>query len=243
MTQNKLSTAEQVYADLRALILNGTLRAAQNLRATALKNEYGFGLTPLREALNRLNTEHLVVSNFNQGFRVADISLSELEDLGRTRILLETAMLTEAMERGDDAWESAIVAAHYQLGKLDPPSYDADDAAMTLWEQRHEAFHEALFSTCQSPWLRRLANTIDAQRKRYHRNILLGVGEMAQSDLCNVVNARLAQIMGLQPHTELMEAVLARDIERACTLQTKHVALTSEAYLSIKKLLNEQRAA
>lgn len=243
MTSDKQSNAERVYADLRALILNGTLRAGQNLRATVLKEEYGFGLTPLREALNRLNTEHLVVSNFNQGFRVAGMSLSELEDLGRTRIMLETAMLTEAIEHGDDAWEGAVVAAHYQLGKLDPPAYDANDRTMAQWNQRHEAFHAALFSACRSSWLWRLTETIGAQRQRYQRNILLGVGELAQSDLSRIVNDRLAQIMGLPPHTELMEAALARDVDRACKLQTEHVALTSEAYLSFQKLVTEKHTA
>lgn len=236
---NRKSSAEQVYTTLRDLILRGKLRAGQSLRSAELKAEYGFGLTPLREALNRLQVERLVVSVFNQGFRVADVTLEEIADLGRTRSMLESEMLSESIRCGGEDWENTIVAAHYQLSKMDPPSQDADDQYMTAWEQRHDAFHDALVSACTSPWLNHLAHGISAQYQRCHRNVLLDMAEIAQSHsrATEPIRSKLAQVMGLKAHTVLMDAALARDLARADELLNQHVLLTSEVYLSFQKLI------
>ena len=245
MLQNKKSSAEVVYTTLRDLILRGQLRAGQSLRSAELKDTYGFGLTPLREALNRLHVEKLVVSVFNQGFRVASVTLEEIADLGRTRALIEAEMLMESMASGGEDWESAIVSAHYQLSKTSPPTLDTDDAQMTAWEHRHDAFHAALLSACTSPWLNQLAQTIAAQHQRCHRNILLEAAEIGagQARAIQMINAKLAQVMGLGAHTELMEAVLERDTQRSIDLLGQHVRLTSDVYLSFQKLILEHRAA
>ena len=58
-----------------------------------------------------------------------------------------------------------------------------------------------------------------------------------------MINAKLAQVMGLGAHTELMEAVLERDTQRSIDLLGQHVRLTSDVYLSFQKLILEHHAA
>lgn len=241
----KQSNSEQVYERLRNLILDGDLPAGTPLRASMLASEYGFGLTPLREALTRLQSECLVTANFNRGFKVAESSIEELTDLGRVRSLIETQMLIEAMERGAEEWESAIVAAHYQLSKTPVPALSSDRDIIAAYDERHDAFHRALTSACQSEWLNRLAEQIGAQLQRYHRNTLadarsaVGKNAALRQDIETTLNA----VMGVECHTNLMDVVLERDAEKSTALMREHVQLTSHAYLKLQELVAEHKAA
>lgn len=239
------STAARVYDEMRALILDGRLRAGQSLRASALSEEYGFGLTPLREALNRLSTEHLVISSFNHGFQVAGMSEAELEDIERSRALVEAEMLAEAMASGGEPWEGRVVAAHYQLGKQPVPDHRASEAAIDQWALRHKAFHDALLSGCRSVWLGNMAALIGAQLQRYHRNILRDVIELARNspELARAVDAQLADVMGLAEHTALMDAALSGDIAAARARMVEHARLSLRAYRSFHRQVEERRAA
>ncbi|MCR4264954.1 GntR family transcriptional regulator [Nitratireductor sp. ZSWI3] len=100
---------------LRRDIVSGVLAPDAPLRLMALSKRYDIGYTPLREALSRLEATGLVVLQPNRGYRVAPVSLTELEDLEQARSVVETALLEDAIACGDLAWESGIVAAHHKL--------------------------------------------------------------------------------------------------------------------------------
>ncbi|WP_170560272.1 GntR family transcriptional regulator [Ruegeria atlantica] len=235
------SAAEEVYGQLRQMILRGELSDGQSLKAAALQSEFGFGTTPLREALNRLSAEQLVVNSFNHGFRVAPITLDELRDLDRTRLLLETEMLVSSIRDGDEDWEGRIVASHYQLAKHRPPGLDATSEATEKWAARHQSFHEALISASGSHWMNTLLEQIETQRTRYHRYILVRAKQVAaeQPEVRDVVNEKLSKVMGIAVHTPLMEATLDREERKARDLMTEHINLTSDAYQSIQSLFPE----
>ena len=73
----------------------------------------------MREALTRLLGEALVTSEGQRGFRVAPASLEDFHDLTEVRQLVETEALRQSIARGDEAWESQIVAAFYRLSKVE----------------------------------------------------------------------------------------------------------------------------
>ncbi|SEO98100.1 DNA-binding transcriptional regulator, GntR family [Salinihabitans flavidus] len=239
------STSESVYDRLRAMILAADLPAGTTLRPSALRDDYGFGLTPLREALKRLQSEYLVTAQFNHGFRVADTTLPELEEIGQARAMLDTEMLLTAMRQGGEDWEGAVVAAHYQLGKLAPPDMATDAETLAAWETRHSAFHTALTSACTSVWLNRMADFLSAQMRRYHSNILADLQRAAARDPALVAPADriLGDVMGLDHHSRLMEAALARDPAPAARLMREHVDLAARAYIGLQRLLTQSSAA
>ena len=80
-----------------------------------LSERYGMGFSPLREALNRLQSERLVTAESLRGFRVSPLSLAEFEDAFRRRLLIESEALRLSIAAGDDGWAAAIVAALYAL--------------------------------------------------------------------------------------------------------------------------------
>ncbi len=231
--QENGTKTEIAYRILRTDILMTRLQPGAPLRVDLLSKTYDVGRTPLREALSRLEAERLVVAISNRGFTVAPVSRAGLEDLTKARTVVEIPLLLEAMQRGGAEWESAIVTAHYRLSRCKTILEDSSDLAVDAWMERHEAFHAALLSAAQSSWLMRFRATISDQLQRHYRFLAFApalraaAGETAGYE---EAMAALHKAQSIGPHTELMEAVLDRNAERARLLMAEHFGYPLEVY-------------
>jgi len=215
---NARTLANQAQDLLRRDILSGTLAPGERLRTKDLQARYGLGLSPLRESLQRLSAEGMVVNDAQRGFAVAPVSVAELRDLTVARTALESTMLPMAMQLGGADWEGDIVAAFHRLSRTPLPNDPAAMADASLWELRHRSFHHALVAGCGSPWLLRLHGQLVDQSERYRKiRILHHLESQAQ---VRDVNAE---------HQAVMEAVLRRDAAQAVALMTQHLVATSDA--------------
>ncbi len=61
----------------------------------------------------------MVTTEHARGFRVAAVSCRELAELCELRILIEGEALRRSTQFGDRAWEGRVVAAFYQLDRID----------------------------------------------------------------------------------------------------------------------------
>src|SRR5690606_33151118 len=130
---------------------------------------YGIGPSPLREALQRLAAEGLVIVNSNRGFQVAPLDPREFVDLNRARVAIETAALRLSIEMGDGDWEAGVVAAAYSLAKQDELLVRGELKDFVLWEQLNNRFHTALVAACGSRWLLKHRGMLQQQCERYRR--------------------------------------------------------------------------
>src|SRR5207237_1617881 len=92
---------DNVYENLRSDILNCRLAPGDDMREQDLAERYAVSRQPVREALLRLEREHLVTVQPRQGYRVNPISLADARDLLRFRLALEPACVAEAIEHAD----------------------------------------------------------------------------------------------------------------------------------------------
>ena len=215
---NARTLANQAQELLRRDILSGTLAPGERLRTKDLQARYGLGLSPLRESLQRLSAEGMVVNDAQRGFAVAPVSVAELRDLTVARTALESTMLPMAMQLGSADWEGDIVAAFHRLSLTPMPNDPAALVDASLWELRHRSFHHALVAGCGSPWLLRLHGQLVDQSERYRKiPILHHLESQAQ---VRDVNAE---------HQAVMDAVLRRDAAQAVALMTQHLVATSDA--------------
>ena len=113
---------ERAYLSLRHDVVCGKLAPGERLRVEHLKDQYEVGAGTLREALSLLVSDALVTSEGQRGFRVAPISLADLEDVTNTRVMLETEALRQSIRRGDAKWETALVQSSNRLIKRIPAS-------------------------------------------------------------------------------------------------------------------------
>ena len=197
------------YNRLRDDIITRKLLPGAKLRIEELREAYQIGASPLREALNRLAGEGFVTVEEQRGFRVAPVSLDDLQDLSRMRTMLECEALRESIRNGSDEWEANLIAAHHRLQKAEQ-SYGRD---LAEWEQRNGEFHEALVACCSSAWLLRLRHILYEQHKRYRFISILAHEENRDVH---------------QEHLKIMEAALSRDVESACKATEYHIRRTME---------------
>ena len=185
------------------------------LKTNELCQTLSVSLSAVREALARLTSEGLVVAEPQRSYRAAPISAAELRDLTDVRAQIEGACLERAIARGDVGWEAQLVAALHRLSRT-PEREPSDPQRMNeAWSAAHAAFHEALVCACDSPWLLRLRAALYAQSERYRR---LSVPLAVARDLNG-------------EHHDLMAAAVAHDAERARSLLTQHLDLTTRVLL------------
>ena len=203
--------SEHAFTELRQDILSGHLEPGSKLRIEQLRIQYGVGSTPLREALSRLSSEGLVQIEQLKGFRVAAVTMAELEELSDLRVLIEADAMRRAVRYGDEAWEGGIVAAFYHLDRLEQRFNrgeipDADD-----WAERNRAFHEALVAGANSQWLLRLRRQLFDHFERYRRYARARLSvEPVRRDLSH-------------EHRAMMEAALGRRGDELAELMSEHI--------------------
>lgn len=228
--QTKMETA---YRALRRDILAARLSPGAPLRIATLCKDYGFGWTPLREALSRLEAERLVTAVSNRGFAVAPVSLRELADLSKARIPVEAALLEESIRRGGSDWEAGVVTAHYRLSRCGVPAAELSEAALNDWVEKHQAFHESLLAAADAAWLKHFYGQIWGQLSRHHifltvRPTLKAMARDGDGQAAAV--AALQDAMALDQHTRLMELSLDRDAKGALALMKQHVTAAADAF-------------
>ena len=214
-----MTLADTAYAALRRDIVTGALAPGQPLRMAMLCERYSMGMSPLREALNRLQSDRLVDVISLKGFSVARLSPGEMADTTLSRILIEAEALRLSIRLGGDNWETATVAALPALSLQSQRAEAGDPADRDRLEERHHAFHRALISACDSRWLLGFFETLYAESERY-RSQSLGARQ--------AVNGRDIAA----EHRAIAEAALARDADHATDLLAEHYRRTEAAVLA-----------
>lgn len=203
---------ERAYREIRRDIRDGTLAPDTALRLAGLRQRFGVGFTPLREAMMRLVTERFVLVAGQKGFRVAPATEADLADLLETRVRLELLLVPEAIARGDDHWEASVLATFHMLSRrpaLDPVTGHIAPA----WAAAHEQFHRALVEAAPGVRMKWIWLWLFEHSERY-RALMARAGGRPGDDR--------------QAHERLLQAVLTRDVAAAASACTEH----GEAFLA-----------
>lgn len=199
--------ASAAYERLRREIIGGTFPAGRKLHIRRLCERYQMGLSPVREALNRVSRDGLVRQNDLRGFSVAPMSLEDLCDLTLTRCWLNELALRRSIAEGGAAWEEGVVLAFHRFSRSPPPEPDATEAARDTHENAHRAFHASLIAACGSARLQAYCEQLFDAADRY-RNLKLP--------------QQLQERRKHNEHRVIMDAVLARDADKAVALLSAH---------------------
>jgi GntR family carbon starvation induced transcriptional regulator len=196
---------------LRTDILLCRLRPNTRLRMEDLRERYGMSISPLREALMRLEAEGLVELEQNKGFRVSDVSRENLFDLMRTRIEIESIVLRWSLEKGGVEWEANLLSAFHRLSRQRKINPSNPDAISEEWSKEHADFHAALVSACEAPTLLSIRSRLFEQADRYVALSIMSNGPLRDD---------------VSEHKQLMRAALNRDIDKTLDLNRDHITRT-----------------
>ena len=210
------SMAQRAYRIIRADIISGARPPGERLRIEMLKTIYDIGPTPLREALQKLSTEGLVLALEKRGFMVSPLDLDEFSDLNIARIEIEKVALSRSIALGDRQWESRVVAATYLMNKEDAALLASGNGVSDAWEAANAEFHATMIAACGSKWLLQMRDHLQDMCERYRWS------SISQS-IRKTGNGK--RDVGKE-HAAISNAVLARDARLACQLTESHYMKT-----------------
>jgi Transcriptional regulators len=119
------SLSEHVYMTLKRKILKGDLPPGYRLIVLDIAKTFDVSQAPVREALERLKQEGLIVGRMNKGSAVSEITLKEIRDIYELRQLIEGHALREAMKalNADDIGRLERILANMKLAVDENDSY------------------------------------------------------------------------------------------------------------------------
>ena len=203
--QSNQSSTQRTYLTLRNEIITGRLAPGERLKVETLKENYGTGASPIREALSLLTSDQLVERLDQRGFRVAETSRQQFQEILNLRCTLEDTALRMSVKNGGREWEENLVLVHHYMSR-------ADRSAVELFEERHKTFHMALLAACESPILLRFCGQLYDLNVRYR--FLAGRSKSYGSR--NVEAEHLA----------ILDAAVGRNIDAASGLLMDHYRST-----------------
>jgi len=155
------SLVEKALNSTRQRILTGEYPPGSRLRLNKLAEETGISLIPIREALRILEAERLIRNVPNKGATVTELSMHDMNDLYRARMLIEG----EAVASSEPP--TAEVCQHLEslLVELEAAEEEGGDIATMM--RLHRDFHFALYERAESSWLPFVIDILWKHAERY----------------------------------------------------------------------------
>ncbi|MFD0546585.1 GntR family transcriptional regulator [Streptomyces mexicanus] len=198
---------ERVYEALLELITTRALQPGQHLVESELAGHLGVSRQPVREALQRLNTEGWVDLRPAQGAFVHEPTEEEADQLLTVRTLLEAEAARLAAAHAD----AAGVGALEELCAEGERAVAADDvdAAVAL----NARFHAKIMELASNAVLAELAAQVDRRVRWYYTPVARQRGSQSWVE-----------------HRALIAAIADRDEPRATRLMREHTEHTRTSY-------------
>ncbi len=102
------SLNEAAYSIIREKILHGGFQLGGRIREDALAEEISISRTPVREAINRLVADGIIIKKSQQGLYLIDPDPEQIKDNIDIRISLEKLAIEKCIERSTDEDIAAI---------------------------------------------------------------------------------------------------------------------------------------
>ncbi|WP_329612944.1 GntR family transcriptional regulator [Streptomyces brevispora] len=198
---------ERVYEALLELITTRALRPGQHLVESELAGHLGVSRQPVREALQRLNTEGWVDLRPAQGAFVHEPTEQEADQLLSVRMLLEA----EAARLAAANAGTAGIAALEELCARGEQAVADDDVDLAV--ATNAAFHAKVMELAGNVVLAELAGQVDRRVRWYYTPV-----------------ARRRGTRSWIEHRSLIAAISSHDEQQATAIMRAHTEHTRRSY-------------
>ena len=210
LTHKTVSLADQVFEHIERDILSGKYERGEIITESKLSTELGVSRTPIREALRRLEQEHLIEES-GKGSIVIGISEKDLEDIFLIRKQLECLAASMAAKNHTDE----------QLAEL-KETLELQEFYVTKADTEHvkymdNKFHRILYKLTGSTVFYDTLVPLHRKIQKYRRASLQSKSRATESVL---------------EHRRVYEAIASRDGDLAAKTVLVHIEI---AYNHIKK--------
>jgi DNA-binding GntR family transcriptional regulator len=198
-----MSSTDKVYELIRDEIITCVLHPGQQVVQSQLAEHFQMGLTPIREALQRLCQENFVQAIPRFGYVVTPVTLADVTEIYELRTMLEAPAARLAASRASDAvLEQIARSATFTYVFKDSHSYG-------LFLSRNSQFHRSIAAAAGNA---RLADNVSKLLDQMTRIFHLGLDlKDSASEMRN-------------EHLELGEALVQRNAALAEALVVAQIA-------------------
>ena len=205
-----VSLADQVFEHLESDILSGKYSRGETLTESKLSQELGVSRTPIREALRRLEQEHLIEES-GKGSIVIGVTEKDLEDIYLIRGKIEGLAAALAAENCTDK-QLAELKEVLELQEFYLEKKDADQI-----KKMDNKFHNKVYELSGSMVFYDTLLPLHKKVQKYRKASLQSNSRAASS---------------VEEHRKIFEAIASKNSELASKYAYEHV---EKAYNHIKK--------
>lgn len=202
-----MNSSESAYNYIKTRIIRGEYKPSEKLVEMQLAKEIGVSRNTIKNALLMLQKENLVDIEKNKGAKIKSFTLEEVLNYLEIREVLE----------GVIAKSAALHISAERLNELElilkKMESLIEQKKLDEYSQMNKVFHKVIYDSSMNQQAVDMVLVIKDQLLRYHFRTILIPGRTESS---------------LGEHKEILEALKARDPERADQAIRKHISHVKE---------------
>jgi DNA-binding GntR family transcriptional regulator len=212
--ENDPIAADAIYTTLREAILTGLLAPGERLAELELAARFNRSRTPVREALLRLESQHLVERSERGSFVVSGISREEILEVYAVREVIDGLAARLAAEGCPARDLEHLAWINRRLAKA------AEQHDYRLMVELNIEFHEAIGRASRNALLIRFMRQIHDWVRRFSDTTLSYRGRAAEA---------------LQEHESLLDALKRHDADAAERIARVHMARATQVRIMMRQ--------
>ena len=201
-TQHR-SLSDIATDSIRNAIIRGDFKMGQSVTEAALSEALKISKTPVREALSKLESEGLVLSEKNKGYRIFSMTRDEYVELSELRFALEAQALRYGFARNHSflikELKDLLVKMEDYLEKSDREIYQTLD----------NDFHHVFFKACGNKAITKLYDK--------HQSVIVA------TRLRNLKKEKITKHVSFDQHKLLVKLLENGDLDEAISLLESHI--------------------
>jgi len=201
-----LNQRENAYQRIKEMIVNGELQMGQNISDRILSKELSLGLTPIRDALNLMKSEDLVISYPKKGTFVFELSSELFFDIFETRRIFETYGLRTSHKLNRN---TLIVEEEEILEKM---NYSINEKDYLSYAKLDSKFHECFILGTENDVLIKLYRNLEPKIATIRNTINLYLSEFNTKESFNM-------------HKNIIKCIKSENIEKSIDLLDNHISV------------------
>ncbi len=204
-----------IFNTLREAIITGELKPGERLMEVQLAEKMGVSRTPVREAIRKLELEGWVSMIARRGAQVAGLSIKDIMDVLEVRASLDGLSTSLAAARITDEELKDLNNIYSQFMNY----VEKDNLPGQV--KKDVEFHEVIYRSSRNDKLIQIVSNLREQVQRFRVIYLKDYSSPKE----------LAK-----EHLEIIEAITARDQDRAFKVAQKHIENQKEAVIKAAKI-------
>lgn len=211
------TVTENVIAQLRERVLNGTYPPRSRLQEFALAKDLDVSRTPIRDALRVLASEELLVYSPNRGYVVRDVVLQDVLDAYDVRANLEGLACRLLAERGISSALAAQLDDALARGETIVNGPEWGPPQHLAWSELNTEFHTAVAIATRNKSLEEILRQVRRIPRMFDSRL------SPNTEFFRSVYTHEQRQRSHREHIKIVEVLKAREACRAEALMREHV--------------------